>query len=58
MNPVRKPDALERVIRLIDWADEYPAESSLQIAVRQSTVCPCGAPKAIGQATCGHKVSQ
>ena len=40
-------------IRLIDWAEEYPNETPLEIAIRQSTICPCGKPKEIGQADCG-----
>ena len=39
---------------LIDWAERYPNETALEIAVRQSTVCPCGKPKDIGAKTCGH----
>jgi len=41
-------------IEFIDWTERYPAESSLETAIRQSTYCPCGKPKQIGDKTCGH----
>ena len=40
-------------LELTNWADEFPSESPLQIAIRQSTVCLCGKPKQIGEADCG-----
>ena len=42
-------------IEMIDWTEHYPNESPLEIAIRQSTYCPCGKPKEIGQANCGCK---
>ncbi len=41
-------------LELIDWSEKFPNESSLQIAIRQSTFCPCGKQKEIGNKTCGH----
>jgi|SRR5882757_50500 len=43
-------------LQLIDWSERYPEESALEIAIRQSTVCPCGKPKQIGEPTCGHVI--
>src|SRR5205809_158525 len=40
-------------LELIDWSEKFPNESSLQIAIRQSTYCLCGKQKEIGQPTCG-----
>lgn len=51
---VKAPFSRRQKLELIDWSERYPQESSLQIAVRQSTVCTCGKNKEIGQATCGH----
>jgi hypothetical protein len=51
---------MRKPIELIDWSEQYPNESSLQIAVRQSTYCLCGKQKEIGEANCGadyHLVS-
>jgi len=43
-----------KTLELIDWSKRYPVESSLEIAIRQSTFCPCGKAKEIGNRTCGH----
>lgn len=43
-----------RTLELIDWAERHPEENAQQIAIRQSTFCPCGKPKQIGESTCGH----
>lgn len=40
-------------MQLIDWAERFPNETSLMIAIRQSTVCVCGQAKEIGQRDCG-----
>ncbi len=39
-------------LELIDWSERFPNESSLQIAIRQSTFCRCGKPKEIGEPRC------
>jgi hypothetical protein len=43
-------------VEFIDWAERYPSENALQIAIRQSTYCPCGHMKQIGEANCGSSV--
>jgi hypothetical protein len=43
-------------LQLIDWAERFPTESSLQIAIRQSTICTCGSPKVIGEPICRHHI--
>lgn len=40
-------------LELIDWSEQYPNESQAQIGQRQSTYCPCGKTKEIGEADCG-----
>jgi hypothetical protein len=40
-------------LEFIDWQERYPNESSLQLIVRQSTFCPCGRAKEIGEPNCG-----
>ena len=42
-----------RELELIDWSERHPEESSVQIAIRQSTFCPCGRAKQIGEPNCG-----
>ncbi len=52
IRPSDKHVHLSETIRLIDWSERFPQESSLQIAVRQSTVCLCGQQKNIGDKSC------
>lgn len=40
-----------RVI-LVDWSEKHPQESARDIAVRQSTIYPCGKRKEIGVMSC------
>lgn len=40
-------------LELIDWTEQFPNETPLEIAIRQSTFCPCGKTKEIGERTCG-----
>jgi hypothetical protein len=40
-------------MELIDWSERYPEETQAQIGQRQSTYCPCGKSKQIGQPDCG-----
>lgn len=46
---------LKKTVEFVDWAERFPEESAVQIAVRQSTFCLCGKPKDIGQSSCGCK---
>jgi hypothetical protein len=39
-------------LELIDWSERHPKEDARTIAIRQSTFCPCGKPKAIGTLHC------
>jgi hypothetical protein len=43
---------MNKHLEMIDWSKQYPNESALEIAIRQSTVCPCGNPKQIGAINC------
>jgi hypothetical protein len=47
-------------MELIDWSERYPEATSRQLAVIESTYCPCGNPKQIGQRSCNrpnHKLT-
>ena len=44
---------MHKDLEFIDWSERYPEESSLQIAVRESTYCLCGKRKEIGEQNCG-----
>lgn len=45
---------MDNSITLTDWSEKHPQESARDIAVRQSTICPCGNHKEIGVMACKY----